>query len=90
MIQRHVVISGKVQGVGFRAATLREAHSFPDLCGFVCNLPDGRVEAVFAGVEEEVLRMVEWCRSGPSLARVERLTVKEEFYDSSMEKFQIR
>ena len=81
MIQRHVFVTGRVQGVFFRATTEREASQFPDLRGYVRNLEDGRVEAVFVGAEESVLAMVKWCRKGPPMARVDHLQVLEESVD---------
>lgn len=58
-------VSGRVQGVGFRYATLARARSL-GLGGWVRNLPDGSVEAVFEGEPKRVESMVEWCRRGPS------------------------
>jgi acylphosphatase len=55
-----------------------EARKFSSLSGFVRNLDDGRVEALFEGEDSEVLKMVAWCGHGPSAARVERLEVVEE------------
>lgn len=77
-IQRRLLISGRVQGVGFRASTVRAASAYPALRGFVRNLPDGRVEAVFAGSESEVLEMVRWCHQGPPSARVSQVEIFEE------------
>jgi acylphosphatase len=76
-IRRRVLISGRVQGVSFRQSTLEEAQSHKTISGFVRNLLDGRVEAVFDGEESEVLRMVAWCGHGPRSARVDRLEVTE-------------
>jgi len=89
MIQRHVFISGKVQGVGFRASVLLEAQKYPTLMGFVRNLVDGRVEAVIAGEESDVLSLASWCKHGPRAARVSGIEVKEEDLDPSLEKFGI-
>jgi acylphosphatase len=72
-----VIISGDVQGVGFRWYTREEAMT-RELAGFVRNLPDGRVEAVFEGSPESVDSMVEWCRQGPSFASVDDVEVQEE------------
>jgi acylphosphatase len=81
-IQRHVWVSGRVQGVGFRASTVLEADRVAakhgGIQGFVRNLPDGRVEALFSGPEAGVLEIVAWCRQGPRSAEVSRLEVKEE------------
>lgn len=78
MTQRaHVFISGRVQGVGFRASTRREATR-RDVDGWVKNRPDGRVEAVFEGEASAVEAMVSWCESGPRTARVEDISVEYE------------
>lgn len=90
MIQRHVWVSGKVQGVGFRAYVFHEAQKIADLRGFVRNLTDGRVEAVFIGEEKSVLELVAACRKGPGgRAEVTRLEVLEEKIDSELGFFQI-
>jgi len=77
VVRAHVYISGRVQGVFFRANTLRVARSL-GLKGFVRNLPDGRVEAVFEGEEEAVKKAIEWCHRGPPLARVVKVEVRWE------------
>lgn len=69
-----VLIEGRVQGVGFRAWLAGEAESL-GLSGWTRNLKDGRVEAVFAGEEAVVERMLEACRQGPRLALVRNLSV---------------
>lgn len=66
----HVYISGRVQGVFFRMATAEEARRL-GLSGWVRNLLDGRVEAVFEGEESAVARMLQWCHNGPPHARVD-------------------
>ncbi len=73
----HVRISGRVQGVFFRANTLKTARSL-GLTGWVRNLPDGRVEAVFQGERESAEAMLAWCRTGTPPARVDHLDVAEE------------
>ncbi len=73
----HVYVSGRVQGVSFRDATRQEAES-QGLNGWVRNLQDGRVEAVFEGEPDKVRRMVEWCESGPSSADVDDVSVEQE------------
>ena len=69
---RHVTISGRVQGVGYRAFVDYEARS-RDLEGWVRNRRDGSVEAVFAGPAGPVMAMIAACRRGPSSARVQAL-----------------
>jgi acylphosphatase len=69
-----VVASGRVQGVFYRATCARLARGL-GLTGYVRNLPDGRVEAVFEGSDAAVDEMVQWSRIGPDLANVDRLDV---------------
>jgi len=71
----HVVVHGAVQGVFFRAETRDRARSL-GLAGWVRNVPDGTVEAVFEGDDERVESMVDWCRRGPAGARVEEVEVE--------------
>jgi acylphosphatase len=75
-IVRSVVISGRVQGVGFRAWTEHVALR-RGLEGFVRNRRDGTVEALFAGPEEAVAAMIEDCRRGPPGARVDGLEARD-------------
>jgi acylphosphatase len=72
-----VLVSGDVQGVAFRWSTREEAAG-RGLSGWVRNLPDGRVEAVFEGPPDEVDAMVAWCRAGPRWATVSRVDAVEE------------
>ena len=75
----HVFISGRVQGVFFRAVTQQTAKGF-NLTGWVRNVADGRMEALFEGEDENVDKMLDWCQIGPPSARVEKvMTVKEPF-----------
>jgi acylphosphatase len=71
-----VTVSGRVQGVFYRATCAREAEA-RGLGGWVRNVPDGRVEAVFEGPEPQVEAMLAWCRVGPSAAYVEHVEVTE-------------
>lgn len=66
-IRAHVFISGRVQGVGYRYFTQQEA-SRRSLQGWVRNLSDGRVEAVFEGNPNQVKYMISWCHHGPKSA----------------------
>jgi acylphosphatase len=70
VVRVRVVVSGRVQGVFFRAACADEARR-RGLGGWVRNVADGRVEAVFEGPRTQVEAMVEWCRRGPGGARVD-------------------
>lgn len=68
---------GRVQGVFFRAEAHARAESL-GVAGWIGNLPDGNLEAVFEGDEEQVESMVAWCRRGPAGARVDELEVERE------------
>ena len=70
----HVYISGDVQGVFFRDSARQKAQQL-GLSGWVKNLPDGRVEALFEGPSQEVREMVRWCEQGPPHAAVENVEV---------------
>lgn len=70
----HVYVSGIVQGVFYRGHTRQIAQSLK-LTGWVRNLPDGRVEAVFEGPRQSVDKAIAWCRIGSPSARVERVDV---------------
>jgi acylphosphatase len=76
-VRRRVVVSGRVQGVGFRAAVSRHART-RGVAGWVRNLPTGEVEAVFEGDEAAVERMVRFCGDGPRGAVVDDVDVVEE------------
>jgi acylphosphatase len=84
-----VTITGMVQGVFFRAKTRNEAIR-NNVTGWVRNLPDGRVEAFFEGKPEDVDRVVDWCRIGPSLAEVTKVEMREEEYTGAFTDFTIR
>ena len=71
----HVVIHGRVHGVGFRFSTCDKAEHY-GLTGWVRNTWDRTVEAVFEGEETDVKDMVEWCRRGPMLAHVTKLELE--------------
>ena len=87
-IRRRVVVSGRVQGVAFRAATRAQARAGA-VAGWVRNLADGRVEAVFEGDPVAVDALVAWCREGPSFARVDRVDVRDEVPEG-LASFQVR
>lgn len=78
-----VLISGRVQGVGFRAWTVTKATSL-GLQGWVRNTKDGQVEAVFSGEHEVINIIIEHCKQGPESARVDAIevfTYKEDVVD---------
>ena len=75
-IQRKIVVRGKVQGVGFRNATWRKAMEL-GIRGAVRNLDDGSVEILASATDKEFKVFENWCRVGPSHARVDRLEISE-------------
>ena len=85
----HVYISGRVQGVFFRAETQRTAKDL-NLTGWVRNMADSRVEAVFEGDGTNVDKMMEWCHIGPPAARVEEVLTEEEPYSGNFRDFSIK
>jgi acylphosphatase len=84
----HVFVSGTVQGVFYRSWTEETAMGL-GLKGWVRNLPDGRVEAVFEGEKSKIRVVVELCRKGPPHAKVESIQVKKERL-SGFERFEVR
>jgi acylphosphatase len=80
----HIFISGFVQGVGFRQFVLRQAQHLR-LTGWVKNLPDNRVEALFQGPKETIEKVIFICRKGPFLSEVKDVNVVWE--DKSEETF---
>ncbi|MFC7175881.1 acylphosphatase [Halosegnis marinus] len=74
-VRAHVLVSGRVQGVYYRANT-RDAARERGVAGWVRNLDDGRVEAVFEGPRADVEATVEWCHTGSPAARVEDVTAE--------------
>ncbi|MGW1197884.1 acylphosphatase [Streptomyces sp. NPDC002536] len=77
MIRKHVTVSGLVQGVFYRDTCRSEAQTH-GVAGWVRNLSDGTVEAVFEGPAEAVEHMVRWAHRGPTRADVQRVEVSEE------------
>lgn len=88
-VRVHIFISGMVQGVFFRSETRHEAKK-RGVKGWVRNNPDGRVEVVFEGEQENVKELVEFCRRGPPGARVTGIDVMWENYTSEFRDFEIR
>jgi len=84
----HIYVSGIVQGVFFRTRTAVMAHRL-NVSGWVRNLSDGRVEAVFEGEKGDVERMVEFCRRGPVGAIIEGAQITWEDYKGEFTKFTI-
>ncbi len=74
----HIIVSGRVQGVWFRASTQAQARKL-GLTGKVWNRSDGRVEIIAEGAESALLLLQKWCRVGPERARVDEL--ESEWFD---------
>jgi acylphosphatase len=85
----HVFVSGQVQGVSFRDATRSQAQQL-GLNGWVRNTEDSRVEALFEGKPDAVREMIEWCKSGPSSADVEDVSVENESPSGDLSGFEVR
>jgi acylphosphatase len=88
-VRAHVFISGMVQGIFFRSETRNEAKKL-GVKGWVRNLSDGRVEAVFEGEEENVKKLIEFCRRGPLGARVTGVDIIWESYTGEFRSFEVR
>ena len=86
-IRVRVLVSGRVQGVFFREETTCRAKEH-NVAGWVRNMSDGRVEAVFEGENGDVTKMIEFCRRGPSAARVTSVEVREEPYSDEYVDFE--
>lgn len=71
-----IYVSGRVQGVFFRAGTQHKAKNL-SLTGYVQNEPDGRVKIDAEGEEESIEALKQWCKRGPELAIVQNIEVKE-------------
>ncbi len=84
----HVVIEGRVQGVFFRASTRDQARA-RGLAGWVRNLPDGRVEALFEGDKRVVEDMLRWCRRGPAYAYVDYVEEEWQAYQGDLTDFRV-
>ena len=76
-VTRHLVISGRVQGVGYRYYMQRKAREL-GIAGWVRNRSDGTVEVVAEGTREAVGELIAWCRDGPPHAHVSGLEIIDE------------
>ena len=72
----HLLISGRVQGVYYRASTAEVGESLP-LSGWVCNLRDGRVEVLAEGPVDALEALLAFCQQGPALARVDDIRLEK-------------
>lgn len=88
MARIHVYISGRVQGVYFRDYTRQEAENLK-IKGWVRNLADGRVEAVFEGPEKNLRTMIDWCHKGSPRSHVDNVEVLRETQEENYTHFSI-
>ena len=88
-VRAHIFVSGRVQGVFFRVETRYEAMK-RNVAGWVRNTSGGRVEAIFEGEREDMEKLIEFCRKGPSGARVTKVDVQWEEYSGEFKDFKIR
>ena len=84
-----VRVSGQVQGVFFRDSTRQKAEEL-GLAGWVRNMPDGQVEALFEGPSDKVEEIVRWCKEGPQRASVENVDTDFESVGGDLEGFEVR
>lgn len=76
MIRVHLIISGRVQGVGYRSSATRRANLL-SLKGWIKNLPNRTVEAIVEGEEHAIDDFINWCYRGPTLAHVIEIKVEK-------------
>ncbi len=89
-VQVKVNITGRVQGVFFRVECQKAALMVGRISGYVKNMPDGSVEAVFSGPKDRVDRMLAWCEKGPPLGRVDEVSRQDPEVEASFTDFDIR
>jgi acylphosphatase len=84
-----MIIHGNVQGVWFRDSTMKEAKKL-GIVGYAKNLNDGTVEVVSEGPENKLNKLIEFCKTGPDLAKVSKVDAKFEKADEEFDGFEIR
>lgn len=88
--QYHIIVHGKVQGIFFRTNTVKIADKIGNLTGYVKNMPDGTVEVIAEGEETQLKELVNFCKQGPLLAKVERIVVMEKKPTGEFEGFSVK
>ncbi|MEN8210724.1 MAG: acylphosphatase [Thermodesulfobacteriota bacterium] len=88
-IEIKVIISGKVQGVFYRAETKKAADKL-NIKGYVKNLSDGSVEAVFNADQSKINHMIKWCHKGPAASRVDNILTQRIEQSENFDTFEIR
>ena len=84
----HLIVTGKVQGVFYRATAKKTAGKY-NITGWVQNTPDGNVEMIANGSQNDVEQFINWCKQGPSGAKVTNV-IKEEREEETFAEFTIR
>ena len=87
-IRVRLIIEGRVQGVWFRASTRNEARKL-GVFGWVKNRPDGKVEVLAEGAEDNVDKLIAWCHQGPSYAKVSHVKERKEEWKDEFDSFDI-
>jgi len=88
IVAYHVIISGKVQGVYYRASTAKKAQAL-EVVGWVKNRADGSVEMLAQGQPENLERLLSWCEKGPMLAKVSNVQCEVAQVDANMAQFEV-
>ncbi|MCP6717933.1 MAG: acylphosphatase [Patescibacteria group bacterium] len=88
-VRAHIIVSGRVQGVGYRNNTFQQAQKI-GLSGWVKNLEDGRVEAVFEGEKQEVEKIINWAKKGPLLANISDFKIDWQEHKGEFSNFEIK
>ena len=89
MHQAHIIISGRVQGVFYRASC-QEIAQMHDLKGWARNLPTGEVEVLAQGEKEKIEKLITWCKKGPPGARVSDVKIEWSNQSDDLSNFEIR
>ncbi|MCF8009361.1 MAG: acylphosphatase [Halanaerobiales bacterium] len=87
--RKHIYVSGRVQGVGFRASTQQKAQMI-GVTGWVKNLKDGRVEVVIEGSKKKVQKMLDYLNKGPRFANVNSLNISDQKPSDHYNRFSIK
>jgi len=85
----HIFVSGRVQGVFFRENTLKKAQKI-GVFGWVKNLPDNRLEAVFEGEEKKLKKIIKWMKKGSLFAKVDNIDIQWQTYKKEFKNFEIK
>jgi len=85
----HIIVSGRVQGVFYRLSAKRQAKIL-NLTGWIKNKENGKVEIIAEGEEENLRKLILWCRRGPLIARVEDIKTEWKEYKGEFEYFSVR